>query len=335
MAVKDFTKTYTFDDPNHPETRIFESAKDMVDRAAQKGAACKRLAEGFSTMTPPSAFVRSHVSFAVIAERCGRVAENSEMISNFFNARLALKAGHQEIHSPEFDQLMKLLYESDQHANFRELEGMVLDWGQYFQQDIDVAAGKRSQGKTAAEFFLGESLTPEQLGILRHHPEAVRYLNRLRDIMSVTVALRDAAEQPVISLSNALLRSNGERVLDVGSACRNTQQWREKLIDYLGDVWPHLDAVDVPTAFAASHQRYLDIVEADAEMEREKLDVLRDGCAKLQASSAVEEIKAAFRGLYGSKGDKKFNTMLDEYFSTVRSEIHDVLDDGALHQNAG
>lgn len=335
VMVKDFAKNYNFESGRQQEAVIFEATKDMVDRAQEKALACKRAAEEFGSITPPPAFIRSHVSFAVVAERCQRVAESGETITRFFNANLTPQPGHQEVHSPAFEQLMKLMYESDRKASFQELEEMILDWAQSFQQDIDVTAGKRSGSKTAAEFFLGESLTPEQLRTLQRHPAVVRYLNRLRKIMSVTVALRDAAEQPVTSLGNALLRSNGERI-DAGPTCRETQQWREKLIDHLGSVWPHLDAVDVPVAFTASHKKYLDMLEADAESEREKLESLRDGCEKLRTSANYidEDIKAVFRGLYGSESDKKLNTMLDEYFSAVRNEIHGILDNAALHQNA-
>ena len=335
LTVKDFAKEYNFESGRQQEAVIFEAAKDMVDRAQEKALACKQTSEEFGSLVPPPAFIRSHVSFVVIAERCQRVAENGEAITKFFNTNLTPQPGHQEVHSPAFEQLMKLMYESDRKASFQELEEMVVDWAQSFQQDIDVTAGKRPGSRTAAEFFLGESLTPEQLRTLQRHPAVVRYLNRLRKVMSLTIAFRDAAEQPVTSLSNALLRSSGEHI-DAGPACRNAQQWREKLIDYLGSVWPDLDAVDVPIALTASHKKYLDILETDAESEGQKLESLRDGCEKLRTSvnSTDEEVKAVFRGLYGSEGDKKINMMLDEYFSAVRSEIHGILDNMALHQSA-
>lgn len=328
LTIKAFVKTYDLEHASQPEHALFEAAQDMVNRWSEKTVACKQVTEAFSSLTPPPGFINSHANVAQIAEQCQRVAENGDAITKFFKTHMTQDAASQNVHSESFDQLMKLIDESERKASFRDLDEMTNDWLEAFQQDIDAVTGKNPTNvQTATEYLLGASLTPQQTAKLHQHPEIIKYHRLLRDIMGRMAQLRDQAEGPELLVYNVLTNPQAEHALDIGAACRGIEEGRGKLVEHLDDSWQRLDAAKVPEPFTPSHQKYLKVLEMRADLERAELDKFRVGCAQLQtsASATAGEIIVVFRDLHNATEEQKIDAMGEEFFSVLRREIYSVL----------
>lgn len=287
-----------------------------------------KTAKAFESLQAPPGFQHSHAVFASMAAQWIQAA----------NDYAALQTQSANISSPHSAESKDLDAKEDMTIRrypYKLWDNLEVAWAQALLEDLRQVLNQPFEDsdeeiRWATEYLLSSRLSSEDVNTLRHAPEVVRYQRLLVYLIRRLVALRDYAEQPELSIYQAISHAPAKTRIDGSPICKEVPARRRELIAYFVKAEQILRGFSVPELFKSSHQKYLNFLQERRAVETQGIEKLKPVCEDLgqtgpSGSSARDVMQQAFAALHDAQADARLTAVLQDYDDELQNETRQFL----------